>query len=129
MASSVDRAPVESTSLDPDVSRRTRLSPFSKGDEPAQRGIPIAIATRSFDMAVSDTNQGDFDSHSSSAPEARSVLRAAMQIEADPAETARWYLHTQIAELDNLTPAQLVLVGRFEDVLRFLSSIRDGKRD
>jgi hypothetical protein len=52
-----------------------------------------------------------------------------MQIEPDPAETACWYSHTPIAELDDLTPAQLVLVGRFEDVLRFLCSIRDGKRD
>lgn len=59
----------------------------------------------------------------------RAVLKAAMRIEPNSTETTWWYLHTPIAELGGLTAAQLVLDGRVEDILRFLHSVQQGKRD
>jgi hypothetical protein len=57
------------------------------------------------------------------------VLRVAVQVEPDPVETGLWYQRTRIVELDNLTAAQLVSLGRAEEVVGFLVSVRDGRRD
>lgn len=57
------------------------------------------------------------------------VLCMAVQVEPDPVEAAFWYHHTRIAELDALTAAQLVSLGRAEEVLGFLVAVRDGARD
>jgi hypothetical protein len=57
------------------------------------------------------------------------VLRAAVQIEPDPVETGSWYRSTCIAELGGLTAAQLVALGRADEVVGFLLSVRDGRRD
>ncbi len=57
------------------------------------------------------------------------VLQTAMQVAADPVEVAAWYCDTPIAELDDLTAAQLVSLGRADEVIVFLRTVRDGKRD
>lgn len=56
------------------------------------------------------------------------VLRMAMEVEADPVEAASWYRDTRIAELGDLTAAQLVSLGRTDEVIMFLCAVRDGKR-
>jgi hypothetical protein len=56
------------------------------------------------------------------------VCRAARRVESDPREAAGWYLHTRIAELDDLTAAQLVACGRTDDVMRFLEAVCSGAR-
>jgi hypothetical protein len=61
--------------------------------------------------------------------EGRQVFRAALRIERDPGEAAGWYLHTRIAELDDLTAVQLVACGRADDVMRFLEAVCSGARD
>jgi hypothetical protein len=63
------------------------------------------------------------------AAEGQAVLRAALRVERDPREAAGWYLHTRIAELDDLTAAQLVACGRAAEVMRFLEAVRSGARD
>jgi len=62
-------------------------------------------------------------------PAMLAVLRMAVQVEPDPVETGCWYRHTCIAELGGFTAAQLVSQGRVGEVVRFLLSVRDGKRD
>ena len=57
------------------------------------------------------------------------VLQTAMQVAADPVKVAAWYCDTTIAELGDLTAAQLVSLGRADEVIVFLRSVRDGKRD
>ena len=57
------------------------------------------------------------------------VFRAALRVERDPREAAGWYMHTCIAELGDLTAAQLVALGRADDVMRFLEAICSGARD
>jgi hypothetical protein len=56
------------------------------------------------------------------------VLRMAMDVEADPVEVAAWYRDTRIAELGDLTAAQLVSLGRANDVIMFLCAVREGRR-
>ena len=63
------------------------------------------------------------------ADEKQAVFRAALRVERDPREAAGWYLHTRIAELDGLTAAQLVALGRAGDVMRFLAAVCSGARD
>lgn len=63
------------------------------------------------------------------APAMLTVLRAAVQVEPDPVEAGFWYRRTCIAELGGLTAAQLVSQGRGAEVIGFLLSVRDGKRD
>lgn len=57
------------------------------------------------------------------------VLRIAVQVEPDPVQTGFWYQRTRIVELGGLTAAQLVSLGRAEEVVGFLVSVRDGRRD
>lgn len=57
------------------------------------------------------------------------VCQAALRIECDPREAAGWYLHTRIAELGDLTAAQLVACGRADEVMRFLEDVCSGARD
>lgn len=57
------------------------------------------------------------------------VFRAALCVERDPREVADWYRHTCIAELGDLTAAQLVALGRVDDVMRFLEAVCSGARD
>jgi hypothetical protein len=52
----------------------------------------------------------------------------AMDVEADPVEVAAWYRDTRIAELGDLTAAQLVSLGRANDVIMFLCAVREGRR-
>lgn len=58
----------------------------------------------------------------------RRVVRMARQIEPDPNEAGRWYQRTGIAELDGLTAARLVSLGRADEVVEFLQAVRDGER-
>lgn len=57
------------------------------------------------------------------------VLRVAAQIEPDPVEVGIWYRRIRIAELGGLTARQLVSLGRAGEVVGFLLSIRNGRRD
>lgn len=57
------------------------------------------------------------------------VLCVAVQVEPNPVEAGVWYRRTRIAELDGLTAAQLVSLGRAEEVIGFLVAVRDGVRD
>jgi hypothetical protein len=61
-------------------------------------------------------------------PVALTVLKTAAELEPDPAKALVWYRTVQIRELDNLTAANLVQLGRAESVINFLSSIRSGLR-
>jgi len=63
------------------------------------------------------------------ADERQAGFRAALRIERDPREATGWYLHTRIAELDDLTAAQLVACGRAAEVMRFLEAVCSGARD
>ena len=56
------------------------------------------------------------------------VLRMAREVEADPVALASWYRDTRIAELGDLTAAQLVSLGRADDVIMFLCAVRNGQR-
>ncbi len=56
------------------------------------------------------------------------VLQMAIEVEADRVEVAAWYRDTPIAEFGDLTAAQLVSLGRADEVIMFLRAIRDGKR-
>jgi hypothetical protein len=62
-------------------------------------------------------------------PDALAVLRAAASIESDPNQVMAWYTGTRIMELGDLTAEKLVAIGRAEEVVSFLLSIGDGRRN
>lgn len=57
------------------------------------------------------------------------VLKAAVQIEPDPVEAGLWCRRTRIAEFGDITAAELVSLGRADEVISFLHAVRDGARD
>ncbi len=57
------------------------------------------------------------------------IWQAAARVEHNPDQAAGWYQHIRIAELDDLTAAQLVARGRAGDVLLFLEAVSSGARD
>jgi hypothetical protein len=80
-------------------------------------------------MGLSSESRPDEVASSSLADDMLAVCRAAARVEHDPDEAAGWYLHTRIAELGDLTAAQLVALGRADDVMRFLEAVCSGARD
>ncbi len=96
---------------------------------PAKDGVTAGVraARRGACRALS------FDEDSRSAvfdvmPTTLLVLRMAREVETDPVALASWYRDTRIAELGDLTAAQLVSLGRADDVIMFLCAVRNGQR-
>lgn len=58
-------------------------------------------------------------------PATLAVLRVAAEIEPEPAKVLDWYRSTGIEQLGQLTPERLVALGRTEEVVSFLRTIRD----
>ncbi len=58
-------------------------------------------------------------------PNALAVLRAAAEIEPEPAEVMRWYRTIPILTLSHCTAQELVALGRAEEVITFLRAVRD----
>jgi ketosteroid isomerase-like protein len=85
---------------------------LARASDTTERGVPLT---------------GD-DACPDAIPTMLVVLQMAMQVEADPVEVASWYRDTGIAELGDLTAAQLVSLGKTGDVILFLHAIRHGER-
>ncbi len=54
------------------------------------------------------------------------ALRAATDLNGDPAVALEWYCCEQIAIFDGKTPEQLVNEGRGRDLLRYIRSLEAG---
>lgn len=54
------------------------------------------------------------------------ILRAATELNGDPAVALDWYRCERIAVFDDETPEQLVNEGRTDDLLRYLRSLEAG---
>lgn len=80
-------------------------------------------------MGLSSDSRRDSAALLPPASDMLAVCRAASRIERNTDQAADWYLHTRIAELDGLTAANLVALGRTDEVMRFLEAICSGARD
>ncbi|ULU23764.1 hypothetical protein [Dyella terrae] len=80
------------------------------------------------DRLICPVTEGRYSTVLGLIPTSLAVLRVAAEIEADPAELVEWYLYVTISELGHLTAKQLVSMGRAEDIILFLRSVRDGER-
>ncbi len=54
------------------------------------------------------------------------VLRAATELNSDPAVASAWYSDEALSVFDGKTPAQLVAEGRAADVLRYIEMLSAG---
>ncbi|WP_140806201.1 hypothetical protein [Rhodanobacter glycinis] len=95
----------------------------------ARAAMSAACEFEAEHWSISPFDEGGYSTFFEPVPAMLTVLRMAVQVEPHPVEAGFWYQRTRIAELDGLTAAQLVSLGRADDVIRFLLSIRDGARD
>lgn len=128
MVSSAEHASVESVPIAHDDGRQRQRPLRSEGDD-VTKETAATSAPKSNGLPSTNFSMGNRHMRVGPIQETKKILDAAMQIERDPAEATWWYSHTPITELGGLTSAQLVLEGRFEDVLHFLCSVRQGQRD
>jgi hypothetical protein len=54
------------------------------------------------------------------------VVRAATDLNSDPAVAFAWYSNDALSVFDGKTPAQLVAEGRAADVLRYIETLGAG---
>lgn len=87
-----------------------------------------ACAADPLDPLISPVGEYSYSTLFGLIPVALAVLRVAAEVEPCPKAVVRWYRHTPIRELGNLSAEQLVALGRAEMVIAFLRSIRDGMR-
>lgn len=95
----------------------------------ARMAMSAACEPEVGDWPISPFDQDGYSTFFESGPAMLTVLCVAVQVEPDPIEAGFWYRRTRIAELDDLTASQLVGLGRVEEVVGFLVSVRDGGRD
>ena len=70
-----------------------------------------------------------YSNHGQAVRDVVAVLGYAREIEPNISALINWYQRTRIRELDSLTPEQLVLAGRTDEVLLFLRTIIAGMRN
>lgn len=95
----------------------------------ARMAMSAACEPEVGDWPISPFDQDGYSTFFESGTAMLTVLCVAVQVEPDPIEAGFWYRRTRIAELDDLTASQLVGLGRVEEVVGFLVSVRDGGRE
>jgi len=108
------------------------LSPAMPPGEPSARALvamSVACVAGPDEWPTSPGDENGYRAFIELMPVMLAVLQMAIRIEPDPIAAALWYRNIAIAELGNLTAAQLVSRGRASEVIAFLRSICDGGRD
>lgn len=88
-----------------------------------------ALGADPIDCLLCPISNGRYTTLFGIVPGVVAVLRTAAEIESSPAEVMSWYKEIRIRELGDLTAEVLVSMGRTQEVVDFLCSVRDGFRD
>jgi hypothetical protein len=106
------------------------VKPHKPLTRPSTRSLLASLyAVDPSDCLISQVNESSYSTLFHLIPVELAVLRAAAELEPNPALVITWYRETPIAALGQLTAEQLVGMGRAELVVAFLRRIHSSAYD